>query len=290
MPRTNITEVYFNGQTTAASEINWQRDYGQILKFPDLNLPFAYEVDFSADDDDHTITQIGDADGVKIPDQFFVSANIVHAYVYLHSGLEDGETTNHAVLALHKRPARSHEEPTPEEQSEITQAIAALDAAVAQTAQDVIDATAAKNAAELAQGKAEDAQAAAELAQGKAEDAQSAAETAQGKAEDAQEGAETAQGKAEDAQEAAEGSAEDSEAWANGTRNGVPVSSGDPAYQNNSHYWEELSRQNAEDAGWTFFDIDDETGELIVIVSDSLVDDVSFEINEETGELEVIVA
>ena len=65
-------------------------------------------------------------------------------------------------------------------------------------------ATAAKEAAETAQGKAE-------AAQGKAEDAQTAAETAQGKAEDAQTAAETAQskaetaqGKAEDAQTAAE--------------------------------------------------------------------------------------
>ena len=78
----------------------------------------------------------------------------------------------------------------------------------------VTDAQTAKNAAETAQGKAEDAQKAAETAQGKAEDAQTAAETAQGKAEDAQTSAETAQGKAEDAQEAAEtaqGKAEDAQ-------------------------------------------------------------------------------
>ena len=36
---------------------------------------------------------------------------------------------------------------------------------------------------------------------------------------------------------AADGSAEDSEAWAVGTRDGVPVPSTDPAYQNNSKYW-----------------------------------------------------
>lgn len=30
---------------------------------------------------------------------------------------------------------------------------------------------------------------------------------------------------------------EDAEAWANGTRNGVPVTSGDPAYQKNAKYW-----------------------------------------------------
>lgn len=35
----------------------------------------------------------------------------------------------------------------------------------------------------------------------------------------------------------AEDSAEDSEAWAVGERNGVPVTSGDPTYQNNAKYW-----------------------------------------------------
>ena len=38
---------------------------------------------------------------------------------------------------------------------------------------------------------------------------------------------------------AADGSAEDSEAWAVGTRDGVPVPSTDPAYNNNSKYWAE---------------------------------------------------
>ena len=42
--------------------------------------------------------------------------------------------------------------------------------------------------------------------------------------------AETAEGKAE-------GSAEDAEAWAVGERDGVPVPSTDPAYENNAKYW-----------------------------------------------------
>lgn len=46
----------------------------------------------------------------------------------------------------------------------------------------------------------------------------------------AQTGAETAQGLSED-------SAEDSEAWAVGERDGVPVPSTDPTYENNAKYW-----------------------------------------------------
>ncbi len=44
---------------------------------------------------------------------------------------------------------------------------------------------------------------------------------------------------AENAETGAEGSAEDAEAWAVGTRDGVPVPNTDPAYNNNSKYWAE---------------------------------------------------
>ena len=37
----------------------------------------------------------------------------------------------------------------------------------------------------------------------------------------------------------------DSEAWANGTRNGTPVESTDPAYHNNSKYWKDQAQQIA---------------------------------------------
>lgn len=42
---------------------------------------------------------------------------------------------------------------------------------------------------------------------------------------------------AENAKDDAEDSAEDAEAWAVGTRGGVPVPSTDPAYENNAEYW-----------------------------------------------------
>lgn len=44
----------------------------------------------------------------------------------------------------------------------------------------------------------------------------------------------------------AEDSAEDAEAWAVGERNGVPVTSGDETYQNNSKYWSDISQQYAQ--------------------------------------------
>ena len=51
--------------------------------------------------------------------------------------------------------------------------------------------------------------------------------------------AQTAAGNASASATTAESSSEDSEAWAVGERNGVPVPSTDPAYENNSKYWAE---------------------------------------------------
>lgn len=47
-----------------------------------------------------------------------------------------------------------------------------------------------------------------------------------------------------------EGFAEDSEAWANGTRNGTPVTSGDPAYEKNAKYYVDNFLGYMTDAQW----------------------------------------
>ena len=69
---TNIIVAKFCAdQTRAWTDELWQYDYGQILKFDGLELPDAYEVHFSNQPlTGETITQIGNADGVTIPDQF----------------------------------------------------------------------------------------------------------------------------------------------------------------------------------------------------------------------------
>ena len=49
----------------------YQYNYGMILKIVGVDLPAAYEVDFANDIGGTSITQIGGADGVTIPAQFF---------------------------------------------------------------------------------------------------------------------------------------------------------------------------------------------------------------------------
>lgn len=207
---TNILIAQFTDYQFKRTRSLYQYDYGQILKFEGIDLPVAYEVHFSTNNiGGSSITQIGDEDGVTIPDELLLSGKTIYAWVYLHAGENDGETMYAVTIPVTVRPMPSNDTPTPVQQDAITQAIAALNAAVEQTEQDVIDTNAAKVAAEAAQIAAETAQGKAEDAQGAAETAQSKAETAQGKAEAAQTAAETAQGLAEDARDAAQGYAGD---------------------------------------------------------------------------------
>lgn len=126
-----ITAKFCSGATQAWAPEAWQYDYGQVLQFDGIDLPEAYQVHFSNKPmAGETITQIGGADGVSVPDQFFQSGEAVYAWVYLHEGEDDGETVYMVTIPVKKRPQPSDEVPTPVEQSAIDQAIAALNIAV----------------------------------------------------------------------------------------------------------------------------------------------------------------
>lgn len=222
----------------------YQFDYGQILKFTGVELPFAYEVHFSNEEHGDSITSIGDSNGVVIPDQFFLSGEDIYFWIYLHDDENDGETEYSGVIPIVERTKPTNYEPTPVQQDTITQAIAALDAAVEQTGLDVIATNDAKEAAQEAQRLAEEAQGKAEDAQGYAEDAQEAAETAKEAAEEAQRKAETAQGFAEAAKDEATRQA------------GIAKDEADRAEDE-----ADRAEQAAAQAGYMFFEIVD--GDLI---------------------------
>lgn len=126
-----ITAKFCSGATQTWTEEAWQYDYGQVLQFDGLDLPDAYQVHFSNTPlTGETITQIGGADGVTVPDQYFTGGETIYAWVYLHEGEDDGETVYMVTIPVKKRPQPSDDVPTPVEQSAINQAIAALGVAV----------------------------------------------------------------------------------------------------------------------------------------------------------------
>lgn len=115
-----------------------QYDYGQILKIEGVELPTSYEVLFANDSVAGTAyTQVGNENGVTIPDQLLTTGKNVYAWVFLHTGDSDGETVYTVHIPVHSRPQPDSDIPTPVEQNAITQAIAAMNLAVEDTFENV---------------------------------------------------------------------------------------------------------------------------------------------------------
>lgn len=235
-----------------------QYDYGQVLKIAGLDLPDAFEVHFANTGDSTTITQIAQNGVVQIPDQFFKSSKQINAFIFLHDGETDGETEYKITIGVLPRPAISDEEPTEEEQSAITQAIAALQSAVSKTS------TSEANAAASAESAANSASAAAESAEASAKNADTATQAAESAQQDAEGATRSASAAAQSASEAktSEDNAEDSAAEAK--------------------RYEELAQQIAGRAGFMFFEID-EVGHLIYTRTDQV--DADFSISRPDGHL-----
>ena len=235
-----------------------QYDYGQVLKIAGLDLPEAFEVHFANTGDTTTITQIAQNGVVEIPDQFFRSSKQINAYIFLHDGETDGETEYKIMIGVLPRPAISDEEPTPEEQSAITQAIAALQSAVSQTAQSET------NAAASAESAATSASEAAMSAQNAADSETTAGEMAQVAEASAEAAAGSASAAAQSAIAAAtsEDNAEDS--------------------AEEARRYKELAEQIAGTAGYMFMEIDDR-GRLIYTRTDQV--DADFSISRPAGHL-----
>lgn len=218
-----VTAVFSPGcRETLIEDGIFQWDYGQVLQFVGIDLPDTYEVHFANPGAPEASPQIGSADGVNIPDAVLTSGRPINAWVFLHTGADDGETVYQVTIPVIQRPKPGDEEPSPVEQSVITQAIAALNAGVT---------------------------------------------------------------RAETAATSAEEDAILSESWAVGGTGTRPGEDND-----NAKHYAEVAQQGAEEAGYAWFDIDDETGEMMVTVTDNLAEDVNFAINENIGELEVTVA
>ena len=127
----NVLRIAFKGKTSIESKPLYQYDYGQKIKFVDLNLPVAYEVHFSNRLKGNSTTQLGNVNGVIIPDMYLQSGLPIYVWVFLHTGQSDGETEYMVTIPVIQRAAPSADEPTPQQESAIGQAVQALNSAVA---------------------------------------------------------------------------------------------------------------------------------------------------------------
>lgn len=125
----NITKIVFKDQTRIEGKPLYQYDHGQKLKFIDLNLPYSYEVHFSNYERGTSLTQIGNSEGVLIPDSLLQTGLDIYVWIYLHTGLDDGETEYMLTIPVYERAKITNEQPTIIEQTTISQIISELNTA-----------------------------------------------------------------------------------------------------------------------------------------------------------------
>ena len=162
-----------------------EEDYGILFQMPDLDLPAAYQVDFSNKLTGGTaLTVIGNEDGALIPTSLIDSGKDVYAFLY-YTGIGFGKTTHVFRINNNRRAKRGTPAPTPTQQSIIDQTIAALNDAVEstaadaeQTASDAARAEAARTAAESAAESAEASASAAAQSEANAAQSESTASAA----------------------------------------------------------------------------------------------------------------
>ena len=111
--------------------IMYQYDQVQKLILTDIELPESYRVDFCNDGDTRTITMVGTADGVEIPNQLLQTGKSIKAFVVL-SGVDENavETRIDINIPVNKRPPASDIAPTPAQQTTIDTLIEAMNTAV----------------------------------------------------------------------------------------------------------------------------------------------------------------
>ena len=185
MSELNIITANLSHGKQFVTASRYMEDYGQVLKIEGMDLPSVYQVDFSNNLLRGTsMTVLGNADGVAIPDEYISTGRDVYAFLYL-TGDMWGRTIATIRIPNKTRPKRTSEIPTPTQQSVIDATIAALNDAVEstaadaeQTASDAARAEAARTAAETAEDSAEASATAAAQSEANAAQSESTASAA----------------------------------------------------------------------------------------------------------------
>ena len=144
-PKNIVIADFHNGNYSVKTDPVWQYDYGRVMQITGVELPSAYEVHFASDPLGFSKTQIGNENGVRIPDEYLQTGQMVYAWLFLHEGQDDGETRFSISIPVRRRAMPLDVEPTTEEQNTITQTIALL----SQLSSDMAQAVNALNSAFL---------------------------------------------------------------------------------------------------------------------------------------------
>lgn len=180
-----------------------EEDYGILFQMPDLDLPAAYQVDFSNKLTGGTaLTVVGNEDGALIPTSLIDSGKDVYAFLY-YTGVGFGKTTHVFRINNNRRAKRGTPAPTPTQQGIIDAAIAALNDAVESTAADAEQTASDAARAEAARTAADSAETSATAAAQSEANASASASTASTAATSASASAASAATNADRAEQAA---------------------------------------------------------------------------------------
>ena len=159
-----------NTATASPSLAQW--DQGQVLKIEGVDLPSAYQVEFSTEYTRNAIPQIGNENGVAIPNVLLQRSAPITAYIVLHEGLNDREREYWITIYITPGTPPETITPDPEQMDVIDETIAALQAGVAaaeaSAGEAAQSATAAAGSATTAGTKADEAAQSATAAAGSA--------------------------------------------------------------------------------------------------------------------------
>lgn len=135
--KTNIITASFTQSRNARTVSIYQYDYGMELQIEGIELPPTFEIHFCNEDDAETKTVIGTNNKASIPDEYLQTGKNILAYIYLHTGIDDGETVYTTRIPVRMRAEPSDGELTPEEHSAISDVIAALNNIVTETEENI---------------------------------------------------------------------------------------------------------------------------------------------------------
>ena len=207
---TKILKAVFGGGTSTVTNKRTRTDYGQVLEISGVDLPSTFECIFSNSATSAGVGKkmIGSAQRVLIPDEYLTTGQPIYAWILLHDTEDDGRHMYSIRIPVADMPDTSPEEPTPVEQSVISQAITALNTAVDTTTQKAQEAS---ESADRAEQAAEGAEGYAERAEAAQSAAESARDAAQASAASASQSAESAQASESSARTSATSAAQDAD-------------------------------------------------------------------------------
>lgn len=147
----NVIEYDLIDRPVGEENFIWQYDFGQKIKFKNIDLPFSYEVHFANKSIGPAEKQLGDASGVVIPYNVTKTGKPVYFWLYV-TGENKSVTIYGNHVPVRARASVPTTEPTPEEQSFIEQALGVINDAM-EVVQEIPDMVIAEIEKAIEEGK-----------------------------------------------------------------------------------------------------------------------------------------